>query len=224
MQPNQPVETTIPSSVEPRLNLLAPLFKVTSVSKYLALGLFIALPFIGGVLGYISALQVTVDTPIAVKPHVRTSDIFSDTNIAVEEGTARSLQIPENSYLKSARTEIMKGYYTKKVIPNEEVMGDIPSGEVFTCDAFVITEGDVSALYTTDALGELVSLTQDQLPYTVLIPAEATWPMMWTEILPESSPDTQIYAAVTEIVTNGGKGLDTCEPTIEGFVPFVSIE
>lgn len=220
MQPLQPVETTMPSSVPPQSNLLAPLFKVTPVSKYLALGLFVALPFVGGVVGYAFALHAIVDTPAALQPHVRTSAAISDTNIAVEEGVTGSLQIPENSYLKSARTEIMKGYYIKKEIPNDAVVGNIPAGEIITCDAFVITEGDVSALYTTDAEGELVSLDQSQLPYTMLIPAEETWPMMWTKLLPKSSLDNQIYAAVTDVVTYGGKGLDTCESSIEGFVPF----
>lgn len=215
MQPNQPDERTSTQTTSTE-SIIAPLHKVTPVSKYLALALFIALPFVGGVVGYTVALNPAVDMPVRMEP---IAEATSDDSVTIPSA---SLQVPENSYLKSARTEIMKGYYTKKVIPNEAVMGNIPEGDIFTCDAFVITEGDVSALYTTDAQGELVSLTQEQLPYTILIREEATWPWMWAGVLLTSSSTNQIYAAVTDIVSYGGKGLDTCEPSIEGFVPFTA--
>ncbi len=221
MQPNNGTGE-VTSQIVQSESIIAPLFKVTSVSKYLALGLFIALPFIGGVVGYAIAFMPVVEVPISSTSQIGSNKVVDETSVDSAMKRSVALPVPENTYLKSARTEIMKGYYTKKVIPHDEVIGNMSEEETITCDAFVITEGDVSALYTTDAQGELVSLTQNQLPYTILIPAEATWPMMWTELLPKSSPTNQLYAAVTDIVTKGGKGLDTCEPTIEHFVPFVA--
>jgi len=48
MEPTQENQAVVP--VKP--SFISPLFKVTTVSKYFALALFVALPFIGGLVGY----------------------------------------------------------------------------------------------------------------------------------------------------------------------------
>lgn len=46
----------------PGNNFTSPLFKITPISKYLALTIFIALPFIGGLVGYKFGIDVKEDT------------------------------------------------------------------------------------------------------------------------------------------------------------------
>lgn len=57
MEPTQENQTELPV----KTSFLSPLFKVTTVSKYFALALFVALPFIGGLVGYIYAPEKIVE-------------------------------------------------------------------------------------------------------------------------------------------------------------------
>ncbi len=64
MQPNQPAEGMSKQTTSTE-SIIAPLHKVTPLSKYLALAIFIALPFVGGVVGYVMGQQVIPEQPAA---------------------------------------------------------------------------------------------------------------------------------------------------------------
>jgi hypothetical protein len=72
-------------------NFLAPLKKVTPLSKYLALALFVVLPFIGGWIGYVYAPERVVEIEKVVKLE----------KSAVEEKSNESTVAPEISGNKS---------------------------------------------------------------------------------------------------------------------------
>jgi hypothetical protein len=216
MNPENNTQETLPKE-----SFIAPLHKVTPLSKILAAVVFILLPFVGAYVGYELAGEKTAEISV----------VNTENKIAIEKDTdllfksariSESLEMPKNNYLLSARTEIFKGYYAKKVIPNDEVLGFVSEGEIVTCDAFVITEGDVSLFYEYDEQGTSNSVTQQQLPYTILITSKTDWPQIWKEVLTDSSIDKQKYAVITNYEMNASKDRDTCEPIIDGFIPFTT--
>ncbi|MES2966865.1 MAG: hypothetical protein V4668_03690 [Patescibacteria group bacterium] len=199
-----------------------PVNQITPVSKYLALALFIILPFLGAYIGYNLQKPHYQEVVIVEKSsevnHATTKEIS-----AVENATLSPLPLPKNNYLISARSEIFKGYYSKVIIPNEEVNGDTEVSSVITCDVFVITEGDTS-IFDNVLVNYQEFTTQNVLPFSVVIQPELEWPAMWKEVLNNTSINNQVYAGITNYSMKAGKGYDTCEPTIEYFIPFMKEE
>lgn len=211
-----------------------PVNQVTTFSKYLALALFVMLPFLGVWVGYEwageRAVSVSENKIEFDSTKENTPNVSSEINVT----STTSLSIPKNDYLMSAGTKVFKGYYTKKVIPNNEVLGIVKEGEVFTCDAFVITAGDTSLFSRSEMYDNVLRNrygdeyisdpeTQPQLPLTILIPDRVNWPQMWEDQnLASTSLNSQIYAVVTYYEVDADKDRDTCEPLVDRFIPLTA--
>ncbi len=74
---------------EHKEGLIAPLNKVTAVSKYLAMLLFIALPFIGGYIGYVYAPEKVVTKEVVVEKKIEPTSQEGKSSYNVEIKTYR---------------------------------------------------------------------------------------------------------------------------------------
>lgn len=81
-----PPQNPLPSS-EQKCSWYQPLCKVTRVSKYLALVIFIALPFVGGYVGYQLAAERVVEIPIAVSNNSKDTPLVEASQPVVERTT-----------------------------------------------------------------------------------------------------------------------------------------
>jgi hypothetical protein len=198
------------------------LFEVTTVSKTLAALLFITLPFAGFWIG--TKYSINPENYIYTSTIPEVDDFEqtpqNETPIVPTENVSEGLTIPEGGTLLSAETGIFKGYLSKNVLNENEVLGDVAEGETVTCDTFTITEGDLSMFYRFTEEGSPVSLTQNELPYEIYIGNGdiTSLPVMTQDALRKSSPSSPIYAAITEYFSSAGKGLDTCESEVEIFI------
>lgn len=195
-----------------------PVNQITPVSKYLALALFVMLPFIGAYVGF--NMQGTQSTEIITVEKTPEINIDTVNKLSIDKNaSSTSITIPKNDYLISARTEIFKGYHSKVLIPNDMVNGITDEDTVVTCDVFVIAEGDKS-IFDNVLEGYKEFNTQNILPFAVVIKSDTEWPLMWKEVLENTTVSNQVYAGITNYIYNDGKGRDTCESTIEQFSPF----
>lgn len=105
-------------------SVIAPLKKVTPLSKYLAMTLFIILPFLGGWIGYSLALVKTVEVErvVVLENAIKNVDIPTSEPITSPATTAPeiyispngfSISIPEGSKVTEEPSEILSTTVTK---------------------------------------------------------------------------------------------------------------
>lgn len=89
-----------------------PVFCITSVSKYLALALFVILPFLGGYVGYVSAPEKVVEVETVIEKGVEAEpqekEGHSNTIINQSMGFWR-VMVDDGNYLKVVAPEIVSG-------------------------------------------------------------------------------------------------------------------
>lgn len=119
--------------MEPQINepqsVIAPLKKVTRVSKYLAMALFIILPFLGGYIGYTLAPEKVVEVERAVTSVDQGSEVVSDVPVVsdlnplfqseVDMGT----QVVDDQFISVApnRYTIPAGYFLEYDTPANDL-------------------------------------------------------------------------------------------------------
>ncbi len=212
---NMPI---VDENVAPKKNVL---FEVTTVSKSLAAILFVILPFVGFWIGTKYSKEINSEVQIVTIPS-SVNEVPKPQNVVTTVDNTeviKGLAIPEDSFWVSARTDILKGYLSKKVLGKDEVLGDLSEGETVTCDTFTIIEGDLSIFKYLNG-DKYESVGQDMLPYEIYIGDGdiKNLPQMTQDILRKSSPTTPVLTAITEYVNSAGKGLDTCESEVELFI------
>jgi len=204
----------------------APLHKVTVLSKVTAAIVFIALPFVGFWVGMnvekASQLpEVTIyDTPVELTTAPPKAPL--DTVAAEIPLPSAALSLPTSSSLVKAETGIFRGYLNTYSYTEETQSGSQEEPFTYTCNTFVITEGDVSMFEVPpDVEGGLVPVKRPQ-PLGLLEiylggpeEFENEHSVMTRKALLSSSATAPVYVAITDYVFNAGKGLMPCERQID---------
>lgn len=101
---------------------IAPLCKVTPVSKYLAMGIFIIMPFVGGLIGY----QLATERMIEMQSMVATplSEFSEEEIIELHKIKAEKELESKREQLQNAITQKMRGSATSTVIFSDS--GGVP--------------------------------------------------------------------------------------------------
>lgn len=120
----EPEQTKFSPEVAPiKIDRLAPLKQVTPLSKYLAMALFILLPFIGGWIGYQYAPEKVVE--VVKHTSVIEDDALSDDIPYAADTDYKTPGYGIFVYIDPAKYKISQQYFVDKAQPNEFVPEDI---------------------------------------------------------------------------------------------------
>ena len=114
------------SHMEPQINepesVIAPLKKVTPLSKYLAMALFVALPFIGGWIGYMYAPEKVVEIERIVEKIV----IKESPNLIVEESQNNFpvIAFEGEELLTISERELLNEKFIEPYVDYYQMLGD----------------------------------------------------------------------------------------------------
>jgi hypothetical protein len=114
------------SYMEPQVNetesIIAPLKKVTPLSKYLALGLFIVLPFLGGYVGYTFAPEkvVEVERVVETENEVEVESAQDSVTAGHESSLTESITYTDNKYNFSLQYPAKYGVLQPKYYPGNK--------------------------------------------------------------------------------------------------------
>jgi hypothetical protein len=116
--PNQMI-----SEPEQKCPWYQPLCKVTPLSKYLAMVIFIALPFVGEYIGYRIAPEKVVEVPVVMLSNTTTPKIPvpAENNVLVQDNNSSS----SNEIINTATTtDVMSGYKVGKKYGDFTIIDD----------------------------------------------------------------------------------------------------
>jgi hypothetical protein len=194
MQPNQPEEGTS-KQVTSTENIIALLHKVTPLSKYLTLALFIVLPFIGAFVGWQYAVHgVVVETETSLPVQFNT-DIQNNQERPVLEPQVQSESFPQKPnttirYAVEADRDAMGAknsvipfdyFWTYKLLPDTifatkeaydatqlpylTMLTTFNDVVIFTASCFVESECGNSGLYSYDAVSRTLRVLESGREY-----------------------------------------------------------